>query len=85
MTPRIRRTRDSMLSSAELERGHLAPLDLIERALQADKNIVDALDLGELVRLRLDGNGRARFQPRLAIRRRHKDHGVADRGGFWRA
>ena len=30
-------------------------------------------------------DGRARFQPRLAIRRRHEDHGVADRRGFWRA
>ena len=41
-----------MLSSTELERRHLASLDLVERGLQADENVVDALNLGELVRLR---------------------------------
>ena len=37
MTPRIRRTRDSMLSSTESQRRHLAALDLIERGLQPDR------------------------------------------------
>ncbi len=72
-TPRIRRTRDSIL----------APLDLIERFLQAHQNIVDALNLGEPVRLRLAVHRRTRFETGLTIRRRHEDHGVADRGGFW--
>ena len=49
-TPRIRRTRDSMPSSAAFSAANLAALDLVERALQADQNIVDALILGELVR-----------------------------------
>ena len=74
-----------MLSSTELKRRHLPALDPIERGLQADQHVVDALNLGELVRLRLDDDRRARFQPRFAIRRRHEDHGVADRGGFGRA
>ena len=74
-----------MLSSTALKRRHLPPLDLIERGLQPDQDVVDALNLGELVGLRLDGCGRARFQPRFTIRRRHEDHGVADRGGLWRA
>ena len=56
-TPRIRRTRDSMLSSTELKRRHLAPLDLVERGLQADQDVVDALNLGELVGLRLGDAG----------------------------
>ena len=34
-----------------VERRHLAALDLVERGLQADQNVVDALDLGELIRL----------------------------------
>jgi hypothetical protein len=70
---------------AVLDRGqcrHLAPLDGVERGLQADQHVVDALNLGKLIWLRLDHDGRARFQPRFAIRRRHEDHGVADRGGF---
>jgi hypothetical protein len=70
---------------AVLDRGqcrHLAPLDGIERGLQADQNVVDALNLGKLIWLRLDDHGRARFQPRFAIRRCHEDHGIADRGGF---
>ena len=50
-TPRIRRTRDSMLVFDRVERRHLAALDLVERGLQADQNVIDALDLGELVRL----------------------------------
>ena len=36
---------------------HLAPLDLVERGLQADQHVVDALNLGELVRLRLGDEG----------------------------
>ncbi len=34
------------------EGSHLAAFDLIERGLQADDHVIDALDLGELVRLR---------------------------------
>ncbi len=34
-----------------VERRHLAALDLVERGLQANQDVVDALDLGELVRL----------------------------------
>ena len=71
-----------MPSSTELKCRHLPPLDRIERGLQADQHVVDALNLGKLIWLRLDDGGRARFQPRFAIRRRHEDHGVADRGGF---
>ena len=68
-----------------VERRHLAALDLVERGLQADQNVVDALDLGELVGLDGGDDRRARFQPRLAVRRRHEDHGVADRRRFRRA
>src|SRR4029077_11661017 len=64
---------------------HLAPLDLVERTLETNQHIVDAVNFGELVRLRLGDNGRARLQSRLAIRRGHEDRGVADRGGLWRA
>ncbi len=38
-----------------VERRHLAPLDMIEQRLKADKHVVDTLDLRELVRGRLDG------------------------------
>ena len=48
-------------------------------------HVVDALGLGELVRLRIGDQRRAQFQPRFAIRRRHENHGIADRRGFWRA
>ena len=71
-----------MLSSTAAQGRHLPPLDGIERGLQADQHVVDALNLGELIWLRLDDDGRARFQPRFAIRRRHEDHSVADRGGL---
>ncbi len=67
------------------ERRHLPPLDLIERRLQLDHNIVESLNLGELIGLRGDVDRRAQLQPRLAIGGRHEDHGVADRGGLWRA
>ncbi len=66
-----------------VKRRHLPALDLIERGLQAAENIVDALDLGELIRLCVGDDRRARFQARLTIRRRHKNHGIADRGRFW--
>ena len=85
MTPRIRRMRDSMLSSTEVSAAIWRPLDLVERGLQADQDVVDTLDLGELVRLHLGDHGRARFQPRFAVRRRHEDHGVADRRRFRRS
>ena len=39
------------------QRRHLAALDLVERGLQANQHVVDALNLGELVRLRLATTG----------------------------
>ena len=67
------------------QRRHLAALDLVERGLQAEHDVVDTLDLGELVRLHSGDHGRARFQPRFAVGRRHEDHGVADRRRFRRS
>ena len=56
-TPRIRRTREFHAVFDGVERRHLAALDLVERGLQANQDVVDALDLGELVRL--DGGRRS--------------------------
>ena len=67
------------------ERRHLTAFDLIERRLQADEDVVDALDLRELVRPRIDDRRGSGFQPGFAIRRRHENHGVVDRRGFWQA
>src|SRR5665213_33340 len=66
-----------------IERRHLAALDAIERRLQADEHVVDSLDFRELVCGRLDGYRRTRFEPRLAVWRRHEDRGIADRRWLW--
>ncbi len=63
----------------------MAALDPVERGLEADENVIDALDFRELIRLGIDHDGRSRFQPRFAIRRRHENHGIADRRWFRRA
>ena len=85
MTPRIRRAREFETIFDGREGRHLPALNLIERRLQLDHNIVDPLDLGELIGLRRNHQRRAQFKPRLAIGRRHEDHGVADRRRLWRA
>jgi hypothetical protein len=39
------------------KRGHLPALDLIERTLHADQNVIEALDLRELIRWSFDDDG----------------------------
>src|SRR6185437_11194206 len=68
-----------------VERRHLSTLNLVERVLQANQRIVDALVRGELARRWGAQNRRTRFEPRLAIGRSHEDHGVADRVRLWRS
>ncbi|OIQ72152.1 hypothetical protein GALL_462230 [mine drainage metagenome] len=63
----------------------LAPLDLVERGLQADDHIVDAMDFRELVRRWIGDHRSAGFQTRLAVRGRHEDRGIANRRGFGHA
>ena len=69
----------------QAEHGDLAAFDLIERALQPCDDGVDALVLRQLRRRGCDHRRGTRLQPGLAVRRRHEDHRVADRGGFWDA
>ena len=83
-TPRMRRIRNSMLSSTEFSVASCR-LSTWSSELQLHQNAVDAAGFGEFRGGCVDDNRRARFEPRLAIRRRHEDDGVADRGGFWHA
>jgi hypothetical protein len=56
----------------------LFPLDLVERVLQLDHNIVESLNLGELVGLRREPRC-TRFKTGFTIGRHDEDDGVRDR------
>src|SRR4030088_3786696 len=57
------------------KRRHLAARDLIERTLQADPKVLDALNLGKLIRLGPRDDRGSRFQAGFAVPGRPQKHG----------
>ena len=83
-TPRIRRTRDSMLSSTELSAAIWRRSTWSSEVCSRTSTLSKPWTFANWFGCALTTTGRARFQPRFAIRRRHEDHGIADRRRFWR-